>query len=709
MLSRISGGHRPVAVGALLVAIALAGTTGCRGRAAFFRGEEFARQGRDREAYYEFWEAYAQGGSLRYRAALDQTGRRVALRVREGVARLENDRQLTLALERVRLGLEYAPDAAVLREDYARLSRALLGWEDLVRELKRARDPDGDPWLALPILRQMAAHPGRPADWRSDWVEAVRRAVEADLAPLRQRSLATSLAGDPVAVEELAAAWAAAAARSRWVLYDEIPAVGPLRVTAAPALENLLRSTLVEASTARERLDAVRRAQKLRDEAILLEREGRLPEAYRMFIRASVVRGLESARDGRARVHRTFCADQYTSAVEAMRLGHWETACGRWGQLLAFAGDYRDAAELASTARRRQADERVLAARRYREVGLYGNALVRYHLVLQSFPEDAEALRVTRELERVLAVQARPRFPAPAKGASVEWDSAAPVEPAEVAAFHQLVQRHATALLEGEGGSSKLARAEPHAKESFVITLHRVSLTNPRLEKSAVFERSAYVKQFRMTQNPAHRSARKQLKGARHDLATRLSGSWKSGGDAFSSELLTLAKWRLRGAELKVRTLSEEVAALSWDESFYPVELVWGATRVTASYRLGAETYDVSSYFNFRDRVVSGDPERNVSRDPTEIPSERQILETLAARLGEAIAQDAQRRMAERQDSLFDDARRRFKDGSLDLATESLVAFLLAHRGRRSERVAEALRLLQEMTGCNLTVHWLGA
>jgi hypothetical protein len=702
-------GRVSVTTGVVLLLLVLAGTSGCRGRAAYFRGEELARQGRDREAYYEFWEAYSQGRSPQYREALERTGRRVALSERAEIQRLERGGELEVALERVSLALEYAPRAALLSEDYARLSRYLLDWQDLSRQLEGRRSESGDGWAVLDLLRTMAHHPGRPPEWRTDWATAVRLTIEAELAPLRRKTFEAPLAYNAKELDELAAAWARATSRTRGLLREGIPDRGVQRVTQTPELQALLLRTLVEASWARGQLAAGRRGFALLREAAQLEEQGLLTAAYRALTRASVENeGLHEARAARSRVFRAFCADRYEAAEVAMRRGDWTVACERWDELRALAGDYRDAVELESTARRRQADERALRARRYREAGLYGNALVYYYLVLQTFPRDVEARRMAHDLEGVLTARARPRITLSDTDATMDWGAEFSLASIDVDAFRERLRRRVVAVFGGGDDAPAVGSRIASPKDGFVLTLERVTVATTRLKKSAVFERTAFVERFRMTQNPARRSARTQLKEARRHLGARLSQSWQAGRDAFSTELLTLAQWRLRGAEIKIAALPEEITALSWDDSFYQVEHVSGATRVTATYRFGAATHEVTSDYRIQDRVVLGDPDRSVPRDPAEMPSKRQILRVLAGRLGEAIARDTKRRLAVRQEQLLEDARKRFAEGALDLATESVVAFLLAHRGTRSERVTESLELLREMTGCDLTVHWDG-
>jgi hypothetical protein len=154
--------------------------------------------------------------------------------------------------------------------------------------------------------------------------------------------------------------------------------------------------------------------------------------------------------------------------------------------------------------------------------------------------------------------------------------------------------------------------------------------------------------------------------------------------------------------------LAVEVPQLLWGEEAYPVSYVAEEAQLSLSYRLGDGTTRkvIVARVSFHDRLVAGEPGRNVLRDPREVPARESLILLLASRLASNLADEVAGELRRRREALYERALERLEARSFDGATEDLVGFLYARRGTADRRFERAVRLLLELTGCNLPAMW---
>lgn len=690
----------------VLLAFALAG---CGRSAAFYRGEELLRRGKEREAYFEFWQAYREDRLDVYLTALESVGSRVASEERDRGRRRERERDFSGALEHYSLGLEYEEDWEPLRQDYARVARWREEWLQLERELAVVQSggprsaPDGAQWRGYELLLRLAAHPARPAGWSADVLASAREAARAEIRVLRRRTPAPFPA-ESVPLRRLLADWGHFEARLRRhaLRLEEGRFLLP-SVTHVPGEVNLvLREFLRDAEQVRSQLEQALEGCSQYEHAAHLERQGDLLSAREIYAHVSLLHdGLEAARDARARVERLFLTRSYERARLAIHSRDWKEAYDQLRRLLGVAPQYRDALELFSAARQKLSGSLALQARRYREAGLLGNALMRFRLAHRLAP-GADVLGRSAELiEEALTRRLRPRVRLVVDTDADELSSRWGVDRWVGERLVDRVIQDAEETLE-VAVSNGLPSGEDWPRETLEIGVEFDAFEWSREHRTVGAGRTRALEEFERVPNPALEEARQELRRAEVVLHKRLSEQKDAPGFA-RDELVRLAQWNVRAAKTRVAAIETTTLTLKFRDVPFAVEAAVGEAGLRARFRLQGQEGAARVGVQFEDRVVPPADLATIPRDPVQLPSRAKTLDGLVGHLGPRLAEEILVALERRNETLYNEGLARYEAGAFDRAVESLVAFVHARRGRGGDRVDHAEEILARLTGTGTT------
>jgi len=221
-------------------------------------------------------------------------------------------------------------------------------------------------------------------------------------------------------------------------------------------------------------------------------------------------------------------------------------------------------------------------------------------------------------------------------------------------------------------------------------------------------EVSRYVESFRFCENPDLPRAEDSLRSVREDQKRSLEGETGASRvkKRLRSEEVLLANLKEKQAAAFLSSLPRRVPAVSWAASPYSAYHVRLRVELAARYRLEGEARWVTSSLETYDRVVEGDPGRDIAPDPPDFLSRGESLRVLAPRLGQSMALDAQDLIRSRQERFYREGLDRLAAHSFDVATENLVVFLYSRRGQDDAQVRDAARKVKEITGCDLLALW---
>ncbi len=676
------------------------------------------RDGLYREAYLHYWEAYGQRPCDEYLAALRLAGRRVGEMEQARGLSAERRGDLDLAIESYALAVDYDSRSAVLEEDYARAWESREGLAALERELDLARSGSSPlgAWAEPAAVRELALREPLPVRREPELRDAVLRAAQVVLAPLRAATFDAPLSEDREELSRLMARWHGTLCEmASQVLEEEdglFSAVVEDRELASRGVcREVLGPFLLEAETGLRIVETALRAIDRYEEGLLLERDRDLPGAAGAYLLASTGHpGHQAARKGRIRVLHRFAQESYQAALLAARERDWRSVLSHAGALLRHLPEHTGASELVGVAKHELSERFVLEARRFEDSGLPSNALVRYYLALEltGGPAVEDAVR---RLERVLAgpVRRRPRVrvrPVDADERRMQrdlWRVGDEVLTRLERDMEAATQERLDALLGAPHGQP------PGGDGSvFEVFVEDVDFTYPLGEVSQGVEKARYVESFQLVPNPAFSAARRAAREAQEALerATLSEMAAPRHKKALAREITSLARASRVQAEARLASLAPDVPDLRWGEVAYTTTELRLRVDVAARYRLDGESRWVSVSLESVDRIVRADPGRNIAPDPEEILSRAEALRILAPRLGDAIARDAGRQIVSRQERLYREGVARLEAHSFDVATENLVPFLYARKDHCDPLFQDAARRLKGLTGCDLPEAW---
>ncbi|MBI4606987.1 MAG: hypothetical protein HY721_33915 [Planctomycetes bacterium] len=707
--------------GLLLHALALPALlllgAGCRGRAEFRRGEELFGEGRYREAYRSYWDACRLSPRAEHRDALRRAGRRAA----ESFCRAGRDQEahghLEQALESYALAAEYDPGCLEALDGYDRVWESLETHRSLEREMARATATGGSGLEEARRARDAAlAGPWAPGR-REALAEAVERCAARAVAPLRAATFGGPLSEDRAALLALQEGWGRLGAEAEELAReDEEGLFSPDREAREVASWGLAAPVLGPiGEEARGALAVVERALAALDErsrGAALEAAGDLAAALEAYARAAEGHPYhEAARSDRERVRARLAEESYQSAQVRCRAREWREALPHLEALLRHAPGHSGGLELLAIARRELAERHVAAARHFEDSGLPSNALVRYRMALELRRDDGALREAVRRLEEAIAARLRPRLRARLRAVDAEerrlrrelWGVDDEALSRLERTLEAAVQAELDSLAAGPPG-----RAPAGARPEAPLWIEDLDFSYPRGEPSSGVDRSRWIESYDMVPNPTLGAAAAVRDAVRERLA-RVEGAARAVPEPrrrYLEEEAVLLRRELEQAETVLASLEPTVPSVRWGVAAYPVVLVKSHADVAARYRLDGEDRWVSAALEAVDRVVEGDPARNVPPDPEEALSRAEALRILAPRLGAAIAADVGRLLATRDERYYREALDRIASGSFDVATENLVVFLCSRRGEDDPLVADAASRLKRLTGCDLPALW---
>ncbi len=668
------------------VAIAGCLLLGCAGRSEFRKGSDLLARGDYRQAYYLLWEAYSQRPCPLHLTALREAGRRVAHLEQEKALQAEAAGDLGLAIEGFALAMEYDPSSLELVEGYARV------------------------WA-------MAQRPSTSVE--GEIREALEGLVRAHLVPLRKTTCEGPLPEDPQSLFELGIQWLRLREDLETLIQrDEdsffMLAQDPREQGDGGETRRSLLALRAEVDSALDLLERASEGTRKHAEGLAAEVRGDLSLAQACFLAASLAHAShEGAQSAHARVSRRLLEEAYQEAVYKARERDWRGALLAIERLLSVEPEHVQGLELRGSFRRELQRKHLLDARRFEDLGLAGCSLLQYSL---AFEADKSSLEVKAALERMEASIERrlhpalkvdlPRLEAGALRARRDlWDVSGEAAAAFEDSVRQAAQDASGAICEGRSGSGP----NPTTPE-MVIEIEDLDFHLMKNESFHGTERSRYLKTFHRVPNSEAYVAARAVEAARISVAraVMLEAAVPPHKRLFAAGRVRLERAELAQAEVLLASIAAEGLQLEWDSLIYPTLEVVTRAEAAARYKLRLESRSVfkdrwvTVQVEVKDRVVVGDPARNVPPDPSEGLTREEALRRLGVRLGEKVAEDAMGRVEELEEQYYQEGVRQLEAHSFDVATENLVLFIFSRRGKDDVLARDAARRLRDLTGCDL-------
>lgn len=701
----------------LLLYFLILGALGCQGRAEFLylEGQRSLEVGDLGKAYADTYQAWSLAPREKYVRALEGIGRLVAnVRLQESRAaarRLDFEH----ALERSALALEYHQDGAAVRDQYLRAWGTLRGWALLESRIRNAQGDGAKTSMldAVELSLEAARHPVCPAHVRRELLETAALRLTEEIEELRARTArayALPLGDRREAVEGLRARWLEVVERLRSHVDRERRTAEGRDITATVAGEiarELARQRIIEAclvpslSQAEEderEVRAVLRGLDDYERGLEREREGDLRGAYAFLYRAAGRHwSLGGARGAAEEALERLTRERYEAARTAMARREWGKAIASLEHLRGFAPAYRDAKERLRQSRLEATREHRAAAEHHEAQGLLGAALLHYHEALLASPHDEELRRAAGRIERALRAKIFPPVvvefrPLEREDRTLRRDLWGVPESAVSAAQKIIAETVAAA----HPGSSPAQGGLFLRIEDLDLRCHREDSTTGR-------ETDHVLKSYTDRANPAVVEAQKELATARE----RVRGLQRRFDEAspFYQPLLLhqleLARERVEQARFQLGALPARVPSLEWEEVAFPSRTIHRAAELAVRLEGEERWITVSWNGSLRTRGETGS-----RADP---PANREaLLLRLAGALGERIRDDVARRLETERAAYYHQGLEHLDQGSLDSAVDNLVHYVLSQpTGRETERVQDALRRLEDLSGGRSIAGWL--
>jgi tetratricopeptide (TPR) repeat protein len=697
--------------------VGLAVAAGCAGRAEFARGRELFALGQYREAYLSYWEAYHLNPSPAHRRELVAAGALVAQR--EAAEGLEAERRgdLEVALDRLSLALEYAPDDLLLREDFARVWMRIEARDDLLRRWLAAQQQPGPPWAELRLAQELLGEPGQSLAAGPLLRQAFARGAERAAASLRTATFEELLPTSREALAALEAGWQDLELDVARLLAEEellSAATDPLEreLGSLAPWRSMGEGLAEEARAGRRAIETALGGVALFEAGVALEAGGELERAAATYQAALASHpSHEEARERRQRIVAALCEEAWQRARVALRERAWKEAIAAADTLLRHDPQHLAARQLRAVAYEEVCNLHEAAARRAEEAGLHGNALARYLVACQAQPRRQDLREEARRVERTLAARLRPRFrvqvvasdPDSLRLHSALWG--VPVE-AIVRCLEDFARRLQQELDAAVPPSSSLPRPEERAEQ--VVWLEDFDFSCMEESVSHGTESARFLAGLEWVQEESREPARVRTEAAASDARRAREEAMAA---PIEKRSYCTDRGVLRGqladqAELLFASLPRLKPAIRWETATFSTRQVHLRLEAAVRYRVAGDSRWVATVEERTDRVVAGDPDRNIPPDAEERVSRGEALRALVEALAAPVAKDLDGHRRERGERSYREAVEQLSQGSLDVGVESLVAFLILRKGADDALSRDANRRLRTVTGCDLLLAW---